>query len=297
MRASQRPLVAGLVGLETIIFQGKDPRTALGGAALYAAIAGSAVGPLSLVTAVGSDVSAELKGVCTRTRIDAKFIEVLGPKSFAITGKYDSPEGRLEVSRVRWGAVLLRRPSETSAALAKATGLLLANDDPRVHLELVRRGKPRFLGLCLNAEWLEQCEPAFIELIRLADVVFLNKHEWILLDKTERRLVQARLSFITDGPHAIRYFVNDSRPSSFRQALEGTREAVDPTGCGDAFAGSLFMRLLRRRRWSQESIRTDLAYAIGVAQCKLSQSGALAFAKALRSDGRWFCTCGDSSES
>jgi hypothetical protein len=281
------PLVAGLVGREVIEVQDGGPGDFLGGAALYAAIAASASGPVSLAASVGGDLAGELHRVCRDLRIGTESIEVLGPHSFSITGRYESLEGRLEVTRVRWGAVLLRDVGASSAGLGSRPGLLLANDDPQAHLGLIGSGRIRFLGLCLNAEWLETSWDAYADLMNQAHVVFMNRLEWDLLGRVERRRLESSLTVVTDGSAAIRYSWPGSEMQSFEPRLCRPLEAADPTGCGDAFAGALFARLLAQTRQTQETWRQDLAHAALVAGLKLERRGAADFAAIVQSLRPW----------
>lgn len=149
---------------------------------------------------------------------------------------------------------------------------------------LVKTNQPISFNPSLVA--IQERERAFLSLLRLVKVLFVNRQEASVLSRLNQRLpleeflkpihrLGVETICLTDGEKGA--IVSSSQIIFRAAALTACRDRIDATGAGDAFAsGFLFGLLIARseRLSNEESLEQALRYAIANSGSVVSQLGA-----------------------
>ena len=138
--------------------------------------------------------------------------------------------------------------------------VFLANIDPVLQERVLDCLQPRWVVLDSMNYWIKHKRKALVRVARRADVVVLNDGEARLfseessLIKAAKRLSRLGLKriVIKKGEHGALLFQDHSVFAAPGYPQEAT---VDPTGCGDTFAGGFIGHLARSRRIDRGALR------------------------------------------
>jgi ribokinase len=236
-------LVAGSIGLDDIKTPFGAVKSTLGGSGVYASLAASYFAKPRLVSIAGQDFFGKNLDYLKSRRIDLQNVEFSG-ETFRWQGRYEFDMNEAKTIKTELNSLANFKPKLNQAA-KECRHLLLGNSDPTVQLSIINQlsGDP-FIVLDTMNYWIESKREELTEVIKKVDLVVVNEGEARQLFKTVnliqagRQLLElgAGYAIIKKGEHGALLFSNQEFFSAPGYPLA---EVVDPTGCGDSFAGGL----------------------------------------------------------
>ena len=258
-------LVTGSIAIDSVETPHGKVEGVLGGSSIYFSLAASLFSETRLVGVVGEDFDRKLLKPLEDKRIDTRGVEVrAGSKTFRWHGKY---EGAMNEARTL--EVELNVLAESGAAIppefADSDYVFLANTHPSLQRGFARQFPNAKLVVADTMNlWIEN-EPD--ELRRLLSVVHglvLNEGEARLLTG-QGNLVTAGLEILKMGPRFTVIKKGEhgsllvSHDDLFVLPAYPTQKTIDPTGCGDTFAGAMMGYLASRDSHDPDTLRSAMA--------------------------------------
>jgi len=253
-------LIVGSVALDTVRTPIGQVERALGGAAVYSAVAASFFSPVRLVGVVGEDFPQAHLDFLKARCIDLDGLQIRPGKSFCWAGYYDGDLNQAHTISTDLNVFESFRPS-IPRSYCSSRYVFLANIDPELQLEVLRQvSRPEFVGCDTMNFWIERKKDALIRVLRQVDAVFLNDAEARQLCQTSNLIRAARqilamgprVVVIKKGEHGALLLMDGVHFSAPSYPLD---EIVDPTGAGDSFAGGFMGYLASSEDLSEENIR------------------------------------------
>ena len=276
-------IVTGTVSIDTVQTpSGEEREGILGGSCTYFAAAASQYGPVRLVAAVGDDFPDEHRDTLAKfPNIDAAGLETrAGSKTFRWGGKYMDNMDERETLFTELG-VLDEAPPEIPESFADSECVFLANSHPMVQMDLLSKlPKARFVVADTMDLWISIARDELKQLLGKVTGLVLNYEEAEMYAGV-RNPVTAGLKMLEDGPefvvikkgeHGAFLHHPDGQAALPAMPLGGS-EVVDPTGCGDSFAGGMMGHLAATGRRDIGTIREALAWGTVAASHTISEFG------------------------
>jgi sugar/nucleoside kinase (ribokinase family) len=241
-------LVVGSVALDSIFTPFGETADALGGSAVFFAVAASLLHPVQVVGVVGSDYPmGELERLSPRG-IDWGGVEHAEGESFRWKGKYSYDLQSRETLETRLGVFADFQP-KLPAAARDARFLFLGNIDPELQLGVLEQvSRPALVACDTMNYWIQSKRPALMRLLERVDLLMVNDSEarelsgdwnihragrWILGHGPKRVVIK-------QGEYGA--ILMDAKRTFYVPAFP-LEEVFDPTGAGDAFAGGFMGHL------------------------------------------------------
>lgn len=284
-------IVTGTIGIDTVVTPSGHAERILGGSGTYFAAAASLYGPVRLVAAVGDDFPAEHRAVFGKfPRIDVAGLETrAGSKTFSWGGKYLSNMNSRETLFTELG-VLGEAPPPVPPTFRDSRFVFLANSHPVVQLGFLEQLPSRVLTVADTMDlWINIAKPDLVTLLRKVDGLVLNYDEAELFTgkanpvTAGRHLLDLgpRFVVIKKGEHGALLVHRDGLAALPAFPIE---DVVDPTGCGDSFAGGMMGAIANTGGWhavggtrsegdpgSYDSVRRALVHGTVVASFNIEQ--------------------------
>ncbi len=258
-------LVVGSVALDSVHTPFGETADALGGSAVYFAVAAALLHPVQVVGVVGQDYPlAELERLAPRG-IDWSGVECAAGESFRWKGKYSYDLQNRETLETRLGVFASFRPHLPPAA-RDAEFIFLGNIDPELQLTVLDQvSQPRLVVCDTMNYWIHSKRDALHALLRRVDLLMVNDAEarefsgdwnihragrW-LLDQGPTRVV------IKQGEYGALLIERDH---TFAVPAFPLEAVFDPTGAGDAFAGGFMGYLARCGSADTDAMRRAMVY-------------------------------------
>jgi sugar/nucleoside kinase (ribokinase family) len=275
-------LVVGSFALDSIFTRFGETADALGGSAVYFAVAGSLLHPVQVVGVVGSDYPyAELERLASRG-IDWSGVEHAEGESFRWKGKYSYDLQSRETLETRLGVFADFQP-KLPAAFRSAEFLFLGNIDPELQLGVLSQVQRPKLVVCDTMNyWIQLKKSVLLELLSRVDVLLVNDSEarelsgdwnihragrWILANGPTRVVIK-------QGEHGA-LLIEPAR--TFYVPAFPLENVFDPTGAGDAFAGGFMAYLARTGTVSEDNIRRAMVYGAAMGSYAVEHFGIRGF--------------------
>lgn len=239
-------LVTGSIGIDDIVTPTGHANQVLGGSCTYFSAAASFYGGVRIVGAIGDDFPEHLRSVFTQfPTVDIRGLETRkGSKTFRWGGKYLQNMNSRETLFTELG-VLGEHPPSVPAAYHDSEYLFLANMPPAVQAGLLEQTPKRKLAVADTMDlWINIARPDLQVLLRKIDGLVLNYDEAELLTGKPNSVTAGRAILemgprfvvIKKGEHGCLLIHRDGVCSL---PAYPTEMVVDPTGCGDTFAGGM----------------------------------------------------------
>lgn len=277
-------VVTGTIGIDTIVTPSGHADKILGGSGTYFAAAASLYGPVRLVAAVGDDFPAHHRAVLEHFKaVDLTGLETRkGSKTFAWGGKYLANMNSRETLFTELG-VLAEAPPKVPASYSDSTHLFLANTHPAVQLGFIDQFPKRVLTVADTMDlWINIAKPELTQLLQRVDGLVLNYDEAELFTGKSNPVTAGR-EILKMGPRFV--VIKKGEHGAILVHRDGmaalpafpTEDVVDPTGCGDTFAGGMMGALANQSGWhrtgqgsisdpgSYEAVRRALVHGTVVA--------------------------------
>ena len=275
-------LVVGSVALDSISTPFGSTADAIGGSAVFFAVAASLLHPVRVVGVVGDDYPVhELDRLAARG-IDWSGVERAAGESFRWKGKYSYDLQSRETLETRLGVFANFQPKLPLGA-HDAKIVFLGNIDPVLQLGILDQVKaPLFVAADTMNYWIQSKRDDLMKLLARVDMLMVNDSEarelsgdwnvhragrWIL-EHGPKRVV------IKQGEYGA-LLIEPGR--SFHIPAFPLEEVFDPTGAGDAFAGGFMGYLGRTKVIDTAHMRRAMVYGATMGSYSVSGFGVKGF--------------------
>lgn len=249
---------------------GKTDKT-LGGSGTYASIAASFFSKPGVVSAVGSDFGTENMGVLKKKGIDLTGLELMPGKTFHWKGEYSHDINSAKTLDVQFNVLENFKP-ELPEEYRTAEFLLLGNNDPKAQLGVLKQmeKRPKLVIADTMNYYIEHQRDKVLDVVKEADICLMNDGEARMLFNEPSLLKAAKeiiklnsdLAIIKKGEHGA---LLSTAKGSFVAPAYPLEDIIDPTGCGDCFAGAMIGFLAKQGTVNEELMRKAIIYGSVVA--------------------------------
>lgn len=263
-------LMVGSVAYDSVETPDGKVDHALGGAATFAGVAASWFTGVQVVGVVGDDFAPEHLDYLASRGIDTAGIERVAGKTFHWAGRYAANLNDRETLATELN-VFEQFDPVLPDAYRDTPYVFLANIQPTLQLGVLEQMRaPRFVALDTMNLWIDLARPALEAVIARVDLLLINDSEAEQLTGA-RHLPTAAAAARAMGPAAVvikkgehgAVLFCDGGPFALPAYL--VPRVVDPTGCGDCFAGGMIGWLAGADRTDADALRLAMAYGSVVA--------------------------------
>lgn len=258
-------LVTGSIGIDTVETPHGRAENVLGGSCIYFSLAAGLFTRVRLVGVVGEDFDDRLLEPLRARNVDTSGVERRrGSRTFRWQGRYGGAMNEAETVGVELN-VLDERGPEIPDAFADTPYVFLANTHPALQLGFARRMRSAKLIVCDTMNlWIENERAALLETLAAVQGLVLNEGEARLLTQRSN-LVTAGRDILKLGPRFVVIKKGEhgsvlvSADDLFVLPAYPTEKTVDPTGCGDTFAGAMMGHIAAQGRFDRATLRAAMA--------------------------------------
>lgn len=244
-------LIVGSIAYDSITSpKGSSPHT-LGGSATYAGLAASfhsqrlKLNKVGLVGVVGTDFRKEDFAILSNAGLDTTGVEVVEGSTFHWVGSYHGNMAQAETHETHLNVFETFQPKVPEhGTSSKIT--FCANLHPAIQLSVLDQSHPTRTSMLDSMNlWINIAHDELIEAMKRVDIVVINDGEVTMLAESDN-LVQAAKEvqamaeiptlIIKKGEHGV---VALHGNDLIALPAYPTDAVVDPTGCGDTFAGTI----------------------------------------------------------
>ncbi len=257
-------VIVGSVGLDTIETPAGKVTEALGGSAVYGALAASYFTQPYIVGVVGSDFPQEHIQLLKKHEINLDGLEIREGKTFRWKSRYYNWNHAitLETQLNVFGDFQPVLPKECRRCRA----ILLGNIHPDLQLAVLQQIKNHDFVACDTMNfWITGARKALEEVIRRVEIVFINEEE-LKLYTGNGSIYKGAKEILALGPKLVVV-----KRGEYGSVLIGSdllffapaypvSEVKDPTGAGDSFAGGFMGYLARVGRLNPQSLKEAALY-------------------------------------
>lgn len=258
-------LITGSIGIDSVETPHGRVEGVLGGSSVYFSLAAALFTEVRLVGAVGEDFDPAMLNPLKEKRIDTRGVEIrAGSKTFRWQGKYTGAMNQAETLGVQLN-VLAERAAEIPTEFADSDFIFLANTHPTLQREFARQFPDADLIVCDTMDhWIKNERDELRRTLAAVHGLVLNEGEVRLLTG-QAHLVIAGLEILKMGPRFAVIKKGEhgsllvSHQDLFVLPAYPTQKTVDPTGCGDTFAGAMMGYLAAQDHHDPETLRSAMA--------------------------------------
>jgi sugar/nucleoside kinase (ribokinase family) len=250
----------GSVALDSVQTPFGSTADALGGSAVFFAVAGSLLHPVQMVGVVGDDYPFDRLERLAGRGVDITGVERARGESFRWKGRYSYDLQNRETLETRLGVFAEFKP-RIPAEFRDARFVFLGNIDPELQLGVLDQIREPALVACDTMNyWIQSRRDVLLRLLGRVHVIMVNDAEARQLSG-DWNIYRAARWILKHGP---RYVV--IKQGEYGAVLVGENgvfyvpafpleQVFDPTGAGDAFAGGFMGHLARTQDASPENLR------------------------------------------
>lgn len=279
-------LIVGSIAYDSVSSPEGRIEDGLGGSATYAGLSSifhakrAGVESVALVGVVGEDfVESDMK-LLGDSGLDISGIEVAAGKTFRWTGSYHGDMAEAQTHETHLNVFEAFQP-KVPASMTSPKITFCANLHPALQASVLSQAPPQRLSMLDSMNlWINIAHDPLIEVMSSVDLVIINDGEVRML-ADDANLVRAarKVKQMTDvhtlvvkrGEHGVIAFCGEEVVSL---PAYPTELVVDPTGCGDTFAGALATRLsLGDGELTKSELRDALIHATVTASVTLEKFG------------------------
>ncbi len=258
-------VVVGSAGIDTVETPHGRVQDAVGGSAVYCALAASLFTRVRVAANLGHDYPREVWDFLERERgADLDGLQVFPDRSsFRWSGRYEGAMNDAETLRTELN--VLAEPPAPPASFQGAAVVFLANMGPDVQLRMCTELRGRWTFADTMNLWIEIAREDLLALLRRLDGLILNDAEARMLTGEDNlvragRALQALgpgIVVVKKGEHGAMLFAREELLALPAFPVESV---VDPTGAGDSFAGGFLGAVARAGELSRPVLRQALAW-------------------------------------
>lgn len=272
-------LVVGSVAYDSVKTPYGEAADALGGSAVYFALAARRFTPVRLVGVIGDDFAEADTEFLAQRSIDTRGLErVSGGRTFRWSGEYSADMNSRETLSVELNVFEDFEP-RIPEEFADSRFVFLANGSPVTQMSVLDQiDRPRFVMADTMDLWIRMNRAELLRLLERIDGLLLNDSEALLLTDAPNLMAAGKAILnlgpervvIKKGEHGAILFTSDRIvPLPAYPVVQ----VCDPTGAGDSFAGALMGHLQRRDSVDEQAFKEAMAYGAVVASYTVEQFG------------------------
>lgn len=258
-------LVTGSIGIDTLETPAGKADSVLGGSAVYFSLAASNFTDVRLVAAVGEDFEDSWLAPFEGHTVDLSGLERrAGSETFRWHGKYVGNMAEAETVDVKLN-VLGEAGAPIPDAFKDSRCVFLANTHPTLQREVAEQLSSAELIVCDTMNlWIANEADELKKTLGAVHGIVLNDGEARQFTG-EDHLVKAARAILSYGPRFVVIKKGEhgsmlvSGEDLFIMPPYPTENVVDPTGCGDSFAGALMGYLDAQGKFDASTLRSALA--------------------------------------
>jgi sugar/nucleoside kinase (ribokinase family) len=263
-------LTVGSFALDNVRTPLGEVEDALGGAAVYSAVAASFFSPAMIVAVAGEDFPREHLRFLKDRQIDIEGVQIVPGKSFRWWGSYEYDLNQAHTLRTDLNVFSDFHPV-VPEGYRDARYVFLANIDPDLQLEVLDQLHAPKLVVCDTMNfWIEGKRDSVIKVLERSDIAFMNDAEARQLCGTSSLVKAAEtirsfgpsVAIIKKGEHGALMFTDCTH---FAAPAYPLAEVKDPTGAGDSFAGGFIGYLAHTDELSERNLRKATVYGSALA--------------------------------
>jgi len=279
-------LIVGSVAYDSVASPLGHVKDALGGSATYAGLACSfhskrlSLNSVGLVGVVGEDFSEEDRLLLTNNGLDLTGIETAAGETFRWSGSYHGTMAEAQTHETNLNVFEHFEPKVPESHRTPQI-TFCANLHPALQASVLQQATPRRLSMLDSMNlWIEIAKDSLLDVMRRVDLIIINDGEVRMLAGDENliraarkvlSMVDAKTLVVKRGEHGVIAFHGEDIISL---PAFPTELVVDPTGCGDTFAGSLAAHLASGEgELSRDELRKALVSATVSASFTLESFG------------------------
>lgn len=236
-------LVVGSIAIDTVETPFGKAEEALGGTAVYFALAASLFTEVQLVGVVGDDFPPSAIQLLEDHRVDLSGLQRRHGETFRWVGQYDFDMNVAHTLDTRLNVFETFHPT-LPEHYRDARFLFLGNIDPELQLEVLEQVRnPQLIALDTMNFWIEGKREALTAVLRQVDTVLINEGE--IREYTGRyNVLEAAREVLALGPRHVVVKRGEYGAILFADGeiflvpAFPTWEVRDTTGAGDSFAGA-----------------------------------------------------------
>jgi sugar/nucleoside kinase (ribokinase family) len=283
-------VVTGSIGIDTVETPHGLVENVLGGSAIYFSLAAAHFTDVRLAAVVGEDFDRGLLAPLKGKPIDLAGLETrAGSRTFRWHGKYTGAMNEAETVAVQLN-VLAERGATIPPAYRDSRCVFLANTHPTLQRETAEQFPRAELIVCDTMNlWIANEAAELRKTLAVVHGLVLNDGEARLLTG-QTNLVLAARDILKLGPRFVVVKKGEhgsllvSGDDLFLMPPYPTTNVVDPTGCGDSFAGAMMGYLDAARTFDRPTLRAAMARGSVVASFVLESFSVQAAAAVTRAD-------------
>jgi len=275
-------VVVGSIALDSVFTPFGETADALGGSAVYFAVAGALLHEVRVVGVIGDDYPVHELDRLAPLGIDWGGVEKAKGESFRWKGKYSYDLQSRETLETRLGVFAEFTP-RIPKGWEESEFVFLGNIDPELQLGVLDQiRKPRLVACDTMNYWIQRKRPDLLTLLQRVDILMVNDTEarelsgdwnihragkWILAHGPNRVVIK-------QGEHGA-ILLEPGR--TFYVPAFPLEEVFDPTGAGDAFAGGFMGYLARAGTITSDAIRRAMVYGAAMGSYAVAGFGVRGF--------------------
>lgn len=239
----------GGLAFDAISIAGGAVHHVLGGSAVYAGLAGSLVGTVTVMTAAGDDCGpGQLAGLRGRYGLTL-IVQHLPGGTTRFACDYDAALTTRTTLALEPGVA--NHIQVNALPLGSTDVLFLASGPPAIQLATLQAARPRWSAVDTIDRWIHTERAVLDEVIGQAGAVLMTAEEVLALADRDQ-IADAAALLLARGPRLVCVKLGESGAQVFGEGFQLTLPAfavrtVDPTGAGDAFGGAFLAHLASHR--------------------------------------------------
>ncbi len=264
-------LVAGSIGLDEISTPFGSVKDVPGGSATFASLASSIFSKTAMLGSIGKDFPKEKLKVFESKGIDLSALQENSQKSMRWKAHYGVDVNVAHTDLFEANALAELRP-EVPEQFKELDYAFIGNFDPDAQLALLSsfKKKPKVFVSDTMDYYIKSKKEKVLEVVKAADIALMNDSEARMLFNTpnlakaaqEILKLNSKYAVIKKGEHGCLLFSKSTHFSCIGYPLENV---LDPTGCGDSFAGAFIGYLASTEDFSEKNLRKAIVSASAVA--------------------------------
>ena len=279
-------LIVGSIAYDSVVSPLGHVKDALGGSATYAGLSCSfhakrlGLQQVGLVGVVGRDFSKEDREILSGSGLNLDGLETADGETFRWSGSYHGTMAEAQTHDTQLNVFEHFEPKVPDEHQAPAI-TFCANLHPSLQSSVLEQASPERLSMLDSMNlWIEIARNDLIEVMKKVDLVIINDAEVRMLADDENLIraarkvvdmVNVKSLVVKRGEHGVLAFQGDEIIS---MPAFPTEKVVDPTGCGDTFAGSIAAHLAHGNGpLSRDELRRALLSATVTASFTLESFG------------------------
>ena len=286
LRQDMDVLIVGSVAYDSVASPLGHVKDALGGSATYAGLACSfhskrlSLEKVGLVGVVGQDFSEKDRLLLSNSGLDLQGIETAEGDTFRWSGSYHGTMAEAQTHETHLNVFEHFEPKVPETHRSPQI-TFCANLHPALQASVLQQASPRRLSMLDSMNlWIDIAKDSLLDVMRSVDLVIINDGEVRMLADDENlvraarkvlEMIGVKTLVVKRGEHGVIAFHGEDTISL---PAFPTEQVVDPTGCGDTFAGSIAAHLATGEgELSRDELRQALLSATVSASFTLESFG------------------------